>query len=218
MNELLEKRKKLKAKKPTFLRGDSNRLRFKNKWRKPRGLHNKRRLQKDGHQKNPSQGYRSPKAVRGLHISGLELIQVNNLTELKAVNPATQIVEIPTRVGLKNKLKILEECKTKKIQVSNIKDIDQFIKNSNEELAKKKKEKQKKAQKKKKSKEESKKKAEEKKNEEETGEEKQEKTKEEVMKAKQEVKQQPVENIPKSKDVSQSKAGHKASSVPGTKQ
>ena len=79
MKTLLEIRKKLKAKKPTFIRTDSNRKKYKNNWRKPRGLHNKRRLNVKGHQKNPSHGYRSPVEVRGLHTSGLELANISNI-------------------------------------------------------------------------------------------------------------------------------------------
>ena len=74
MKELLEKKNLAKAKKPKFVRRDANNKRFHNKWRKPRGLHNKRRLKKAGHQKNPSIGYKSPDEVRFLHKSGLELI------------------------------------------------------------------------------------------------------------------------------------------------
>lgn len=217
MKKLLEIRKKVKDKKPKFARSDSNRLKFKSKWRKPRGLHNKRRLKFAGHQKNPSQGYRSPKEVRGLHKTGLELITIYNLNDLQKIKPTEQFVQLSSKIGIKNKLKILEKCKAKQIKVDNIRDIDKFIEESKEQLDKKKKEKQKKLQKKEKSKKESLKKAEEKKKEE-GKEEKQEKVKEEVLKAKPEAKEKPKEQIPKQKDTLQSKAGHQASSVPGTKQ
>ena len=217
MKELLEKRKKLKAKKPTFLASDSNRIKFKSKWRKPRGLHNKRRLKKAGHQKNPSQGYRSPKLVRGLHTSGLNLITIYNLNDIQNIDPKTQIIEFSSNIGLKKKLDLLEKCKEKKLQISNIKDIDKFIKEAKEKLEANKKIKTKKAQEKKKSKKEAEKKAEEKKKEE-TPEEKQDKLKEEVLNAKKEPKQGPKEQLPKQKDTSESKAGHRASSLPGTRQ
>lgn len=215
MKSLLEIRKIMKAKKPTFLRTDSNRKKYKNKWRKPRGLQNKRRLQKAGHQKNPSQGFRSPKEVRGLHISGLELIKINNIKELQSVNPTKNIVELSATVGAKNKIQILEECKSKKIQVVNIKDIDKFIREYNEKLEARKKQRQSKIQIKKKSKAESIKKAEEKKKEGET-EEKQEEIKEEVMHAKPKEVEPTKEAEPK-RDSTKAKSGHFQSSIPGTR-
>ncbi len=218
MKGLLEIRKKLKAKKPTFLRTDSNRKRYKNKWRKPRGLQNKRRLGFAGHQKNPSQGFRSPREVRGLHTSGLELVKITNIKDLQNVDSSKNIVEISATIGTKNKIKILEECKTKKLQVSNVKDIDKFIKEANEDIEARKKKRQKKVQAQKKSKEASVKKAEEKKKEdEEKGEEKQEKVKEEVMHAKQK-EAAPVKEATPKQDPTKAKAGHSQSSVPGTKQ
>jgi|GEM_PF-379033 large subunit ribosomal protein L32e len=217
MKGLLEKRKKLKAKKPTFLSQDSNRISFKSKWRKPRGIHNKRRLNKAGHQKNPSQGYRSPKLVRGLHTSGLNLITINNLKDIQNIDPKTQLIEFSSTIGLKNKLSLLETCKEKKLQVSNVKDIDKFIKEAKAKLEFKRKTKTKKAQDKKKAKKEAEKKVKEKEKKE-TSEEKQDKVKEDVLKSKKETNQGPKEQIPKQKDNLQAKAGHQASSVPGTKQ
>jgi large subunit ribosomal protein L32e len=216
MKILLEIRKKLKAKKPTFLRTDSNRKKYKNKWRKPRGLQNKRRLGFAGHQKNPSQGYRSPREVRGLHPTGLEVVRIFNLKGLNDIDSTKEIVVISSTIGTKNKIQILEACKTKKIIVSNIKDIDKFIKESNTKLESKKKKRQKKVQDQKKSKADSVKKAEEKKKEGE-GEENQEKVKEEVMHAKQK-EEAPVKEAKTKQDSTTAKAGHSQSSVPGSKQ
>jgi large subunit ribosomal protein L32e len=216
MKILLDIRKKLKAKKPTFLRTDSNRKKYKNKWRKPRGLQNKRRLNFAGHQKNPSQGYRSPREVRGLHTSGLKLVNISSLKELQITDLTNSIIEISSKVGIKNKIQILEECKTKKIQIANMKDIDKFIKESNKKLEEKRKKRQKKVKEQTKSKADSVKKAEEKKKEGD-GEKKQEKVKEEVMHAKQK-EAAPVKETESKQDSTQAKTGHQHSSVPGTKQ
>jgi len=217
MKELLDLRKKMKAKKPTFKRSDSNRLPFKNKWRKPRGLHNKRRLQKAGHQKNPSKGYRSPSLVRGLHYDGYMIVKINSLKDLQQLDPKKHIAEISAKTGMRTRIKIVEECKTKNIPLANIKDLDKFIKETQEKMESKKKQSEEKEQKKKKSKEEAVKKAEEKKSKE--GEEdKQEKIKEEVLKAKpKESEKQKVTETAKSVSY-QAKTGHEASSVPGTRQ
>ncbi|MBT3416461.1 hypothetical protein HN425_00105 [Candidatus Woesearchaeota archaeon] len=221
MKTLLEIRKKLKAKKPTFLRTDSNRKKYKNKWRKPRGLQNKRRLKYKGHQKNPSQGYRSPVEVRGLHNSGLELINISNIKELDNIKKETQIVEVAARTGIKNKVIILEACKAKGITVSNIKDIEKFITKVNDKLELRKKEKIIKTTKKKKSKEKSIKKAEEeeKKENESTDSaesDKQEEQKEEILKSK--PKEEKQQKQTKEKNTAVAKEGHQQSSVPGNKQ
>jgi large subunit ribosomal protein L32e len=215
MKVLLEIRKKVKARKPTFLRTDSNRKKYKNNWRKPRGLHNKRRLNVKGHQKNPSQGYRSPLEVRGLNRSGFELINVCNITELNGIKKETQMVEIATAVGIKNKVKILEECKLKGLQISNVKDIDKFITEVKTKLELNKKQKTKKEETKKKAKASSIKKAEDKKKEEESKE-TQEEVKEEILKSK--PKEEKHKEQTKQKDTTSQKEGHQHSSVPGTKQ
>lgn len=215
MKILLEIRKKLKARKPTFLRTDSNRKKYKNNWRKPRGLHNKRRLKFKGHQKNPSQGYRSPVEVRGLHTSGLELVTINNLNDIKNIKE-NQIIEIASNVGTKNKIKMLEECKSKGLQVSNVKDIDKFIVDVKIKLELNKKQKTKKVEEKKKAKASSIKKAEEKKKEEGTKEETQEEIKEEIMHAKPKKVEQLKEAEPK-RDSTEAKSGHFQSSIPGTR-
>lgn len=215
MKELLEKKNIAKAKKPKFVRKDSNKKRFKNKWRKPRGLHNKRRLKKAGHQKNPSIGYKSPVKVRYLHKSGVSLWKVNNFKDLEDFKNEDQAAIISSKIGMKLKIKILEECQKKKIKVFNVKDIQKFIDESNKKLEERKKSKKKKVEKKQKTKEEAKKKAEEKK---EDGKETREETREKVMKSKPETQKQPKQIAAPKKDQTKAKAGHLASSVPGSKQ
>ena len=78
MKELLEIRNKMKAKKPTFLKQDANRLtRLKKQWRQPKGQHSKIRKKLRSYRKQPSMGYSSPKEVRGLTREGHKLIIIN---------------------------------------------------------------------------------------------------------------------------------------------
>lgn len=216
MNELLNLKNKMKSKRPIFVRQDSKKELFKNrtKWRKPRGLHNKRRLGKKGHQKNPSIGYRSPKYVRGIHKTGLELILINNIKDIEKIKKEDQVALLSSKLGTRLKVKILEACLKKKINVFNVKDIEKYLKEVKESLEKRKKEKIKKEAKKKEAKTKAEKKAEEKA---EKKEDSQEEIKEEVMESKQEMKQEKIKDTPKI-DKSKSKAGHIASSVPGTRQ
>jgi large subunit ribosomal protein L32e len=87
-------------------------------WKKPRGLHNKQKDNKRGSLPKVSDGYRTPVEVRGLHISGLAIKRVSNLSDLEGVNPATTGVVIAS-IGAKKQLAILHECAKHKIRVLN---------------------------------------------------------------------------------------------------
>lgn len=218
MSEQLEKRNERKSKKPTFRRQDSNKYSFNNKWRKPRGLHNKRRLNKKGHQKNPSIGYGSPKEVKYLTREGLNRINVNNVAELEGVNKEKDIIVISSKVGLKKRLDIAEKCIAQGLKIENIKDPKKYIEDQKALFEEKKKQKKKKLAEKEKTKKELAKKAKEKEEKkDEDSEDKQKEIKEDVMSGKlKEQKAQPVEA--KKMDSTKAKASHMASSVPGTKQ
>lgn len=167
MSKLLELRNKQKKKKPNFVRTDGNIFKqFKN-WRKPRGRHNKRRLSKKGHQKNPSIGYSSPKEVRGLTRHGLKPILICNINDLNKFTKENIII-ISGKLGLNKKLKIIEKIKELKYPVMNIKNIDEFIKVSKEKQETKKQETKKKKVEREQSKKEAEKKKEEKEKKEKT--------------------------------------------------
>jgi len=176
MKDLLELRKKLKDKKPDFLRQDGHKLnRLKKKWRRPKGRHSKMRLKFRGYRKSPGVGYSSPKEVRGLNKDGLKEVVVSNLKELENVEDKC-IAVIGRGVGLKKKIVLLKKIKELKIKCT-IKDIDGFIKKVDEEIEERKKLSKKKIESKEKSKAEALKKKE--KKERESKEEKEKKEKEE---------------------------------------
>ena len=86
---LLEIRRRIKSRKPEFIRQDYHKKPgLKRKWRKPKGLHSKLRLNKRGKYKKVSKGYRSPWQVRGLHKTGLEERIVNNIKQLDGLDHA----------------------------------------------------------------------------------------------------------------------------------
>tara|TARA_Y100000310_G_C20671837_1_gene810726 strand:+ start:950 stop:1531 length:582 start_codon:yes stop_codon:yes gene_type:complete len=132
----------LNKKKPDFNRQDSNKYNFNSKWRKPRGLHSKMRLRKKGHGKVPGVGYGSPKLD-----DVVKRILVNNIKELEGIKKG--VVTISSKVGLRNKITLLEECKKRKIKVGNVKDIDEFISKAMKSFEDKKKQKKKIVEKKK---------------------------------------------------------------------
>ena len=151
---LLALRKKISDKRPAFIQTDSNkRVEVNDAWRKPRGSTNKVRRQFWGKPAMVKPGYRGPKAVRGLHNSGLQIVLVNSPGELDSIDPKTQGIILGS-IGNKKKSVVLSACKEKGITVLNVKNVDESIKaiadklvarkESKKDLAKKKAEKKKK--------------------------------------------------------------------------
>ena len=84
----MEGNKITRKEKPNFVRQDTNKTkRLKKNWRRPRGFHSKIRLNKKGHAKSPSQGYRNPKEIRGK-----ELNLVYNLKDLENLKEITSLM------------------------------------------------------------------------------------------------------------------------------
>lgn len=120
VKELLEKRTKIKKKKPNFIRRNIHtKKKLKSSWRRPRGLHNKLRLKKKGHVKNPSSGYKSSKKIRGFHKSGLLPVLVLNLSQLNSITKEQGIV-LSSNLGDKKRKIIIEEIKKKGLALLNL--------------------------------------------------------------------------------------------------
>jgi large subunit ribosomal protein L32e len=142
VKDMLDVRSKVKNKKPTFIRQDSLIKRLKDKWVRPRGYQSKLRLNKKGHAKSISKGFKSPVLVKGLLKNGLQPIYVSNLKDLEKLDVKTQAAMINSTVGLKNKLIIIKKAIELKIMVANFKDPAKFIKEKEEAFEMKKKSKQ----------------------------------------------------------------------------
>lgn len=142
MSELIELRKKVKSKMPRFTAQDIHKKkRIRKRWRRPRGLHSKMRLNKKGYRRGVAVGYGSPKAVKGLHKSGLGQNLVLSVKELDGLDQKTQGVIVSGKVGLKKKLDIIKKAKELGLTILNIKDADGYLKLVNEKIEKKKAEK-----------------------------------------------------------------------------
>ena len=205
----------LRKKKPKFKRTDSNKYKFKNKWRAPRGLQNKQRLKRKGHVKQPSVGYGSPASIKYLDsITGLKHVTVSNFKELENIDTKTEIVLIGKKIGTKKKIELLKKCQELKLDVFNVKDTVEYLSSVDKSMKDKKEFKKKVIEKKKKDREEVLKKKEGKASE------KKGKKEEEIKKEVTEAKPKEVKEIieKKQKDTTQAKSGHSRSSVPGTKQ
>ena len=117
---LMKLKKKMSKKKPNFERPESWRYKriYKN-WRKPKGIDNKTRQRKKGWPAEPSVGYGSYRAVRGLHPSGMEEVIIFNVGDLAIIDPETQCARIGGSVGARKRGKIVEEALKREIRVLN---------------------------------------------------------------------------------------------------
>jgi large subunit ribosomal protein L32e len=144
IKKLLETRKQIKSKKPGFIRQDAHKKeRLKKKWRKPRGLQSKIRLGVAGKARAVSQGYRSPKKVRGLHKSGLQQSLIRTISDLDSLSPKVNCLIISTTLGNKKKIEVMKQAKQKGFEIANIKNPEGYIKKVEDAINLKKKTKEK---------------------------------------------------------------------------
>lgn len=143
IKRLLDLRKKIKRKKPKFSRQDAHKKKSLGyKWRRPKGLHSKMRMQKKGYKRIVKKGHGSPVSVKGFNEEGLKKVMIFNEEGLKNIDNKTQGAIISSRVSLKNKIDILQEAEKNKVKILNIKDTVGFIKEIKEKREKAKEEKE----------------------------------------------------------------------------
>ena len=88
-------------------------------WKKPVGKHSKVRLKLKSAKPMPKAGYRTPKAIRGLHPSGYEDVLVHNTDGLEELDPETDAARIGSTVGGRKREKIIEKADEEDIKVLN---------------------------------------------------------------------------------------------------
>jgi large subunit ribosomal protein L32e len=102
--DLLEMRAKVAKHRPKFVRQESWRYdKLAPTWRRPRGLDNKMRLQQAGFPPLVKVGYRTPKAARDLHPSGMLERLVHSEAELDGVDPKVYAIRIGRTVGARKR-------------------------------------------------------------------------------------------------------------------
>jgi large subunit ribosomal protein L32e len=106
--------------KPQFNRQDYHKKkRTPSSWRRPRGGLSKQRRGVKGKGPTVEAGYRTPKAVRGLHPSGFEEVRVENADDLEGVDGDRQAVRIGSTVGARKRERIEELAEEAGIRVLN---------------------------------------------------------------------------------------------------
>lgn len=118
---LIELRKKIKKKRPSFRRVESWRyIRVKDPWRKARGIDSRTRIKSKSGVKSPSVGYRGPKKVRGLHPSGYEEVRVNNIDDMKGLNNKKHAIKVSTKLGVKKRIGVVDYAQSRGFKVLNL--------------------------------------------------------------------------------------------------
>jgi len=106
--------------KPKFNRQDHHKKkRVPKSWRAPRGDLSKQRRGIKGKGDTVESGFRTPKAVRGLHPSGFEEVYVHNVDDLDGVDGDTQAVRIASTVGARKRERIEETAQERGVRVLN---------------------------------------------------------------------------------------------------
>lgn len=88
-------------------------------WRKPRGIDNKQRIKEGGYGYLPKIGYRSARAGRGFHPSGLPEILIHTVGELNAAKGTKVVVRIGSTVGARKRALINAEAKKLGLRILN---------------------------------------------------------------------------------------------------
>lgn len=95
-----------------FLRQDAHKkVKLGDKWRRPRGLHNKVRLAIKGYRRKPSAGFGTPQSEKH-KINGEQVTFVQNVKDLQNAKGIVMLRSI----GMKKKIMILEEGEKLKVK------------------------------------------------------------------------------------------------------
>ncbi len=110
-----------KPKKKFYVPNSTGKRRMKSvkpRWRKPRGVDNKKRIRKAWFGACPKVGNKNPENVRGMHPLGLPEILVNNVAELEGADGV--LVRIASGVGKKKKAEIVAKAKEMNLRILNV--------------------------------------------------------------------------------------------------
>jgi large subunit ribosomal protein L32e len=109
-SDIISQRKKIRNKKPSFIRQDGRNIkRLGKSWRKPRGTHSKMRLKRRGKPVKVNIGYRTPTKLRGINPKGLVEVRVSRPEDLQSLVKTKHTVVLSRTLGLKKKLELAKK-------------------------------------------------------------------------------------------------------------
>ncbi len=109
-----------KKKKPTFnVLNLGFRKQVKARWRRPRGVANKKRRKNEFAGAAPRIGYRNPLAIRHLHPRGKLEMLIENTSALLEAKAKNMLVRIASKVGGKKRAVIVEKAKSLGLDIIN---------------------------------------------------------------------------------------------------
>ncbi|MDE1868677.1 MAG: hypothetical protein KGH60_01790 [Candidatus Micrarchaeota archaeon] len=118
---VLKKKSHPKFNVPNF--GARSRSRVPERWRKQRGIDNKKRIKKDFMGAEPTIGYKTPDKIMHVRPSGLRSVIVHNANELKELIAAKRLegyeVTIAKPVAKRKRIEIITLAKSSNVRVTN---------------------------------------------------------------------------------------------------
>jgi large subunit ribosomal protein L32e len=126
IKKIKEKIERKKKKKPYFFPQNLGRKkRIKERWRRPRGIDSKKRIEISYLGPVPKIGYRTEKSIRGLHPSGRKEILICSKKELlekiNEIKEKNLLVRLSSTLGKKSREEIKAIAENEKIKILNVK-------------------------------------------------------------------------------------------------
>lgn len=119
----LEEKRKIRAKRPRFIRAESLYIKrvSRSGYRRPKGVHNKQKDNKKGNRTQIMTGYGYPKSLRGTTIEGKKIVYISNVADLAKVT-SNDVIIIQSTMGAKKKVELIKKIIEKKIQIHLVRD------------------------------------------------------------------------------------------------
>jgi large subunit ribosomal protein L32e len=106
---------------PRFVRDECWRYkRVSPSWRRARGIDSKTRRKTKNGVVSPQIGFGTPKAVRGLHPSGLEDVLISKKEDLTGLSTKVHGIRVASKLGAKKKIELIEFAREKGFRILNI--------------------------------------------------------------------------------------------------
>ncbi|MEM0149571.1 MAG: eL32 family ribosomal protein [Candidatus Micrarchaeaceae archaeon] len=102
--------------------GAKSRKRVKERWRKQRGIDNKKRIKKKFMGAEPTIGYRNAESLQGVRVDGLRLARVSNMGELRAIieNGSNVNIVLAKGISKRKKAELAKLASENKLHVVNV--------------------------------------------------------------------------------------------------